>query len=208
MCPTCLCYRILLKLFTTGSHVVPVADGVPMDPEVLVSCLFVSFSPIVGKLLAWLIQTQSEPQNHLFKQGVHILLQVVRFSYPIKCILHTPLLFLSWEKWASFWRSNGLWMWPKHGTGWKMDHKTDWVFTSQIPTTWSCSQVEFSTAGLQSSRQSGVFLLQTEVSLLHCRYIITCTVVPELREDWLPCCEARSPVHPWLWTLRTIGATA
>ena len=54
-------------------------------------------------------------------------------------------------------------------------------------------KVEFSIAGLQSSRQSGVFLLQTEVSLLHYRYIINCTVVPELREDWLSGCEAQSP---------------
>jgi len=33
---------------STGSHVVPVVDGVPVDPEVLVSCLFVSFSPKLG----------------------------------------------------------------------------------------------------------------------------------------------------------------
>jgi len=36
----------------------------------------------------------------------------------------------------------------------KLNRKTDWVSTCQILTTWACYQVQFSTAGLQSSRQS------------------------------------------------------
>ena len=148
MCPICLCYRILLKLFTTGGHVVPVADGVPVDPEMLVSCLFVSFSPKLGNCWLGLVELSLDPRTVCSSRGAHMLLQVVCFSYPITYILHTPLLFLSWgyqeESGSSFWRSIGLWMWPKHGTDWKMDRKTDWVSTSRMPTTWLCYQVEFS----------------------------------------------------------------
>ena len=58
---------------STGGHVVPVADGVPVDPEMLVSCLFVSFSPKLG---AWL---SLDPRTVCSSRGAHILLQVVCF---------------------------------------------------------------------------------------------------------------------------------